>query len=72
MSLRSVRSFLVGLPIVTLAALGFAVSAQTGCLPQADDDDGIAEDQGALCSAGYGGYGPCPKRGYYGYYGYRR
>lgn len=71
MRFRSLRSFVVGLPIVTLAALGLGVSAQAGCAPSASDDDGIQEDQGALCGTGYGYYGPCGKKHGYGYgYGY--
>lgn len=58
--LRSVRSFLLGLPVLGLVSLGLAVSLQVGCA-LVDSDEGLTEDfgvHGAYGRGGYGGYGP--------------
>lgn len=73
--LRSLRPMLVGLPVVSLAALGLSVSLQVGCSNALTDDEdiGISEDAQTACTGyGYGtGYGytrPCSRPGHgYGY-----
>jgi hypothetical protein len=56
-SATKLKSALVGMPVLALAALGLAVCVQVGCsTPEELGDNGLGEDGQCLSGYGYGYY----------------